>query len=91
MVKRKKNTKGQTMIYKTLHKNLKIEQHESNYKLGVNSGAPEGLAVPGPLVTLSIVCPLVFFFLLTIALSVLLRFTASDHHFGIFKPFYEYH
>ena len=48
---REKNTKGQTMIYKTLHKNLKIEQHEPNYKLWVNSGAPEVLAVPGPLVT----------------------------------------
>jgi hypothetical protein len=35
----------------SLHKNLKTEQHEPNYKLGVNSGAPEGLAVPGPLVT----------------------------------------
>jgi len=43
--------KDKTMIYKTLHRKLKIEQHESHYKSGVNSGAPEGLAVPGPHVT----------------------------------------
>jgi hypothetical protein len=30
--------KGQTMIYKTLHKKLKIEQHKPHLKLGVNSG-----------------------------------------------------
>jgi hypothetical protein len=34
------------MIYKTLHRKHKIEQHEHNWKPGVNSGAPEGLAVP---------------------------------------------
>ena len=34
--------KGQTMIYKTLHKKLKIEQHKPHLKLGVNSGGPEG-------------------------------------------------
>ena len=27
---RKKGTKGQKMIYKTLHRKLKIEQHEPN-------------------------------------------------------------
>jgi len=39
------------MIYKTLHIQLKIEQHEPDLKPGVNSGAPEGKAVPTPLVT----------------------------------------
>ena len=39
------------MYYKTLHRNLKIEQHGPHFKLGVNSGAPEGLAVPAPYVT----------------------------------------
>ena len=38
MVKRKK-TKGQTMIYKILHRKLMIEQHE------VKAAAPEGFAV----------------------------------------------
>jgi hypothetical protein len=28
--------KGQTLIYKTLHRKLKIEQHESHKKGGVN-------------------------------------------------------
>jgi hypothetical protein len=46
MVKRKK-TKEQTMIYKTLHRKLKIQQHEA-IKTGVNSGALEGLSVPVP-------------------------------------------
>jgi hypothetical protein len=32
-----KRTKGQTMIYKTLHRKLKIEQHVPLSKLGVNS------------------------------------------------------
>jgi hypothetical protein len=31
---------------RTLHRKLKIEQHEAHNKSGVNSGAPEGLAVP---------------------------------------------
>ena len=30
MAKRTKSTKGQTMICKTLHRKLKIEQHETN-------------------------------------------------------------
>jgi hypothetical protein len=34
--------KGQTLIYKILHRKLKIDQHEPQYKPGVNSGAPEG-------------------------------------------------
>jgi len=29
------------MIYKTLHRKLKIEQHRPHYKVGVNSGDPE--------------------------------------------------
>jgi hypothetical protein len=44
-------TKGQTMMYKTLHRKLKIKQHEPYYNPVVNSGAPEGLAVPVPIVT----------------------------------------
>ena len=40
-------TKGQTTIYKTLHRKLNIEQQIPT-KPGVNSDAPEGLAVPAP-------------------------------------------
>ena len=47
MAKRKR-TKEQAMIYKTIHRKLKSEQH----KPGVNSGAPEGLAVPAKHVTI---------------------------------------
>jgi len=39
------------MIYKTLHSKLKLGQHECHKKLGPNQGAPEGLAVPAPIVT----------------------------------------
>jgi hypothetical protein len=35
-------TKGQTMIYKTLHRKLKTKQHDPHYKLGENPGVPEG-------------------------------------------------
>jgi hypothetical protein len=35
-------SKGQTIIYKTLHRKLKIEQHEFHKNLGVNSDVPEG-------------------------------------------------
>jgi hypothetical protein len=45
MVKRKR-TKGQTTVYKTLHRKLKMEYHEPYYNLRVYSGAPEVLAVP---------------------------------------------
>ena len=45
---KRKNRKGQATIYKTLHRKLKIEQHEHHLKSGVNSGAPEGYAVPPP-------------------------------------------
>ena len=43
---KKKRTKGQTMIYKTLHRKLNIQQHEPYWKPGVSSGASEGYAVP---------------------------------------------
>jgi hypothetical protein len=35
-------TKGQTIIYKTLHRKLKIDQHEPHKKLGMDSGAVDG-------------------------------------------------
>ena len=37
-----KKTKGQTMIYKTLHRKLKIEQHEHLKNQRLNSVALEG-------------------------------------------------
>ena len=42
--------KKKKRIYKTLHRKLKIEQHNPPppLKTGVNSGAPEGLSVPAP-------------------------------------------
>ena len=49
MTKRKR-TKGQSIIYKTLHRKLKIEQHEPHKKCGVKSDAPVALTVPAPLV-----------------------------------------
>ena len=42
-----KGTKQQAMIYKTLHRQLKFEQHESHKKLGM---LPDWLSVPAPLV-----------------------------------------
>jgi len=48
MAKRKRT--GQTMILKTLHRKLNIEQHEPVFKTGLISGAPERKAVPVPLV-----------------------------------------
>ena len=47
---KRKTTKGQTMIYKTLHKILKMEQNKPHLKQGVNSGAQDGSAVPASLV-----------------------------------------
>jgi len=41
MAKRKR-TKGQTMIHKTLHRKLKIKTNETHYKSGKYSDAPEG-------------------------------------------------
>jgi len=37
-----KKTKRQTMIYKTLHRKLKIAQHEPHYKPGVKPGFLDG-------------------------------------------------
>jgi hypothetical protein len=51
-----KGTKGQTMIEETLRRKLKIEQHETHYKPGVNSNVPAGYAVPAPLVTPVVFC-----------------------------------
>jgi len=44
----RKGTKWQTTIYNTVHRKLKIEQHEPHLKLGMISGAPEGYAVTAP-------------------------------------------
>jgi hypothetical protein len=45
-------------IKKTLHRKLKIDQHEPHKNRGwTNTGDPEGLAVPAPLVS-SVVLPL---------------------------------
>jgi hypothetical protein len=39
----RKTTKEQTMIYKTLHRKLKVEPHKPpTIKIGLNSCAPEG-------------------------------------------------
>jgi hypothetical protein len=40
------------VIYKTPHRQLKIELHDLHAKSGVNSGAPEGWEVPACSVTL---------------------------------------
>ena len=45
-----------------------------------------GVRVARYLVLWIVVCPFVLF-LLTIVMSILLRFTASDYYFGIFKLF----
>jgi hypothetical protein len=42
---KRKRTKGQTTIYKILHRKLKIEQHEIPQKPGDELSAPEGLTV----------------------------------------------
>ena len=38
----KKGQKNEKTVYKTLHRKLKIEQHELHKTTGVNAGAPEG-------------------------------------------------
>jgi hypothetical protein len=43
--------KGQTRIYKTVHRKLKLKQQEANWKPRMSSGAPKGLAVPAPYVS----------------------------------------
>jgi hypothetical protein len=49
-----------------------------------------GVRVDWSLVLFVVFCRSLFvLFLLTIVLSVLLRFTDSDHHFGVFKLFLE--
>ena len=42
----KKGQKDEQTVYKTLHRKLKIEQHELHKTTGVNAGATEGEAVP---------------------------------------------
>ena len=42
---KKKKTQGQAKIYKTLHRKQNIEQHELNYKPGVDSCAPERINI----------------------------------------------
>ena len=42
----KKTTNIQIIVQKTQHRKLKTKQHETHQKLGVISGAPEGLADP---------------------------------------------
>ena len=46
-----KNIKRQATIYKTLHRKLKIELDETHYKHVLSLSAPEGQAVPAPLVS----------------------------------------
>jgi len=48
---KKKEQTFETTIYETLHIKLKIEKYKPHLKLGVKSGAPEGLVVPASLVT----------------------------------------
>jgi hypothetical protein len=43
------------MYCKTQHRKIKIEQHEPHKKPGVNSGTPEGLAVPDIILFLNVV------------------------------------
>ena len=40
-IAKRKRTKGQTTIFKTLHIKLKIEYHEPHKKPGMNIGSPE--------------------------------------------------
>ena len=35
-------TKGQTIVYKTLHRKLKTKHHALHFEPGMNTGAPEG-------------------------------------------------
>ena len=44
---KRQRRKGQTIIFKTLHRKLKMERHEHHYKPGVNSGAWR-VALPTP-------------------------------------------
>jgi hypothetical protein len=46
-----KRTKGQTIIYKTLHRKQILSNTNPTKNRGMNLGALEELAVPAPLVT----------------------------------------
>ena len=48
---KRKSTKEETTIYKTLHRILGFEQNEFHNKPVINTGAPEGWVVPAPIVT----------------------------------------
>ena len=39
------------MLYKTLHRKLRIDEATPLLKPGVNSGAPEGFVIPASLIT----------------------------------------
>ena len=39
---KRKSTKGETTIYRTVHSKQKTEQHEPHLKYGAHSRAPEG-------------------------------------------------
>jgi hypothetical protein len=52
MAKRNKMTKGQTIIYKTLYRKLKIERHESDEKLRMDSVASVPVPIVAPVVLL---------------------------------------
>ena len=51
MDKRKKNKRTNNDLQSTTEKKLKIEQHEPHKIPEMNSGAPEELVVPVPLLT----------------------------------------
>ena len=50
MPKRKKTKRKKKKDIQTLLRKLKIEQHDFHRNQGVNSGTPEGLVAPAPLV-----------------------------------------
>ena len=53
MDKGKRTKYNKMLIYKQLHRNVKIEQHEWTppAKVGVNADARKALAVPAPILT----------------------------------------
>jgi hypothetical protein len=51
-IAKRKSTKWQTTIYKTLHRKLKIKQREPHLRQRVNTGALEGKELPAPLVVI---------------------------------------
>ena len=50
--RQKKNDESEEIIYKTLSRKWKIEQHKLHKQSSMNTGAPEGLEVPVPLMKL---------------------------------------